>query len=41
VAAWVELAQLLQDPDFVATSRRMAEHALADGPAPDPGQFEV
>jgi len=41
VAAWVELAQLLRDPDFVATSRRMAEHALADGPAPDPGQFEV
>lgn len=41
VAAWVELAGLLQDPDFVTTSRRMAERALADGPAPDPGRFEV
>lgn len=41
VAAWVELAGLLRDPDFVATSRRMAERALAEGPEPDPAQFEV
>jgi DNA-binding transcriptional MerR regulator len=41
VAAWVELAELLRDPDYVAASRRMAERALADGPEPDPAQFEV
>jgi DNA-binding transcriptional MerR regulator len=40
VAAWVELAELLRDPDFIASSRRMAERALADGPEPDPSQFE-
>jgi len=41
VAAWVELAALLRDPDFVASSRRMAQRALAEGPAPDPDQFQV
>ncbi len=41
VAAWVELVELLRDPDYVAASRRMAERALADGPEPDPAQFEV
>lgn len=41
VAAWVEVAELLRDPDFVATSRRMAERAAAEGPEPDPAQFEV
>lgn len=41
VAAWVELAELLRDPDYIATSRRMAERALAEGPPPDPAQFEV
>ncbi|HEX8105586.1 MAG TPA: MerR family transcriptional regulator [Solirubrobacteraceae bacterium] len=41
VAAWVELAELLRDPGFVATSRRMAERARAEGPEPDPAQFEV
>jgi DNA-binding transcriptional MerR regulator len=41
VAAWVELVELLRDPDFIATSRRMAQQALAAGPAPDPGQFEL
>ena len=41
VAAWVELAGLLRDPDFVATSRRMAERAREEGPEPDPAQFEV
>lgn len=41
VAAWVELAELLRDPDFIATSRRMAERALADGPSPDETRFEL
>ena len=41
VAAWVELAELLRDPDYVASSRRMAERALAEGPEPDVAQFEV
>jgi DNA-binding transcriptional MerR regulator len=41
VAAWVELAALLRDPDFVASGRRMAQRALAEGPAPDPAQFQV
>lgn len=41
VAAWVELVELLRDPDYIATSRRMAQRALAEGPAPDPAQFEV
>lgn len=41
VAAWAELARLLQDPDFVATSRQMAERALAEGPSPDPEQLEL
>jgi hypothetical protein len=41
VAAWAELAALLGDPDFVASSRRMAQRALAEGPEPDPAQFQV
>lgn len=41
VAAWVELVQLLRDPDFIAASRRMAQRALAEGPAPDAAQFEL
>ena len=41
VAAWVELVELLRDPEFVATSRRMAERARAEGPEPDVAQFEV
>lgn len=41
VAAWVEVAELLRDPDFIASSRRMAQRALADGPAPDVSQFEL
>ncbi|MGH9046543.1 MAG: MerR family transcriptional regulator [Acidimicrobiales bacterium] len=41
LAAWVELAELLQDPDFIATSLRMAQRALAEGPEPDVAQFEV
>jgi DNA-binding transcriptional MerR regulator len=41
VAAWVELVELLRDPDYIAASRRMAERALAEGPAPDPEQFDL
>jgi DNA-binding transcriptional MerR regulator len=41
VAAWVELVQLFRDPDFVESSRRMAQRALAEGPEPDIAQFEV
>ena len=41
VAAWVELVQLLRDPDFVESSRRMAQRALAEGPEPELAQFEV
>ena len=41
VAAWVELAVLLRDPDFIASSRRMAERARAEGHEPDVAQFEV
>ena len=41
IAAWVELAELLRDPDFVATSRRMAERAAAEGPEPDASQLAV
>ena len=37
----MELAELLRDPDYIATSRRMAERALADGALPDPDQFEL
>ena len=41
VAAWVEIAELLRDADFIASSRRMAQQALAEGPEPDVAQFEV
>jgi DNA-binding transcriptional MerR regulator len=41
IAAWVELAQLLRDPDFVASSRQMADRARAEGPEPDPARFAV
>jgi len=41
VAAWVELAELLRDPDFVASSRRMVEHAPQETPGPDPSRFEL
>jgi DNA-binding transcriptional MerR regulator len=41
VAAWVEVAGLLRDPDFIAASRAMAQRALAEGPEPDVAQFEV
>jgi len=41
IAAWVEVAELLRDPDFIATSRRIAQRARAEGPEPDVAQFEV
>ena len=41
IAAWVELARLLRDPEFIATSRRMARRAAAEGPEPDVAQFEI
>lgn len=41
VAAWVEIAELMRDPDFVAASRAMAQRALEEGPEPDVAQFEV
>ncbi|CUU59043.1 DNA-binding transcriptional regulator, MerR family [Parafrankia irregularis] len=41
VVAWVEIAELLRDPDFIATSRRMAQRARAEGPEPDVAQFDV
>ena len=41
VAAWVEVVHLLRNPDFVESSRRMAQRALAEGPEPDVAQFEV
>ncbi|MCK9895959.1 MerR family transcriptional regulator [Frankia sp. AgB32] len=41
VAAWVEIVELLRDPDFIATSRRMAERARTEGPEPDVAQFDV
>ncbi len=41
IAAWVEIAELLRDPDFIATSRGMAERARVEGPEPDVAQFEV
>ncbi len=41
VAAWVEIVELLRDPDFIATSHRMAQRALSEGPEPDVAQFDV
>jgi DNA-binding transcriptional MerR regulator len=41
VAAWTELAVLLRDPDYIASSRRMAQRALAEGAEPDPAQFQL
>ena len=37
VEAWVELAELVQDPDFKACIRRMAEHQAAERADGDPG----
>lgn len=38
VAAWVELVELLRDPDYIESSRRMAERGQIEGAAPDDGQ---
>jgi DNA-binding transcriptional MerR regulator len=37
VEAWVELAELVQDPDFKASIRRMAEYQAAERADGDPG----
>ena len=37
VAAWVELVELLRDPDYIASSRRMAERAQTEAAAADGG----
>jgi DNA-binding transcriptional MerR regulator len=39
VAAWVEIVELLRDPAYIASSRRMADRALTEGPQPE--QFEL
>jgi DNA-binding transcriptional MerR regulator len=41
VAAWVELAELLRDPDYVAVGRRMAERARVEGSEPDGAHVAV
>ena len=41
VAAWVELAELLRDPDFIEASRRMAEPARIEAAEPDGVQLAV
>lgn len=41
VAAWVELAELLRDPGYIESSRRMAERARTEGAAPDGGHDAV
>jgi DNA-binding transcriptional MerR regulator len=41
VAAWVELVELLRDPDYIESGRRMAESARAEGAAPDGGHVAV
>jgi DNA-binding transcriptional MerR regulator len=41
IAAWVELVELLRDPDYVESSRRMAQRARADEAKPDDGHDAV
>jgi len=41
VAAWVELAELLRDPDYVEAGRRMAERARLEGFEPDGAHFAI
>lgn len=41
VAAWVELVELLRDPDYIASGRRMAERGRAEGAGPDGGHVAV
>ena len=40
-AAWVELTQLLRDPDYIAASRRMAERARTESPQRDVANIVV
>jgi DNA-binding transcriptional MerR regulator len=41
IAAWVELAELLRDPEYIQISRRMTERAREEGPGPDGGHDVV
>lgn len=41
LAAWVELAGLLRDPDYVAASRRMAQRARTEGDGLDVADVEL
>jgi DNA-binding transcriptional MerR regulator len=41
VAAWVELVELLRDPEYIESSRSMAERARTDGASPDGGHEAV
>jgi DNA-binding transcriptional MerR regulator len=41
ITAWVELVELLRDPDYVDSSRRMAQRARAEGARPDGGHETV
>ncbi len=41
VAAWVELAELLRDQNYVEAGRRMAERARAEGVEPDGAHFAI
>ncbi len=41
VAAWAEIVELLRDPDYVRTSRAMAERARAEGAEPNDAHYAV
>jgi DNA-binding transcriptional MerR regulator len=41
VAAWVELVELLRDPGYIASSRRIAQRVEIHGAAPDGGHDAV
>lgn len=41
VAAWVELVELLRDPDYIEASRRMVEPARIEAAEPDGVQLSV
>ena len=41
VASWVELTELLRNPDYVQVSRQMAERARAEGSEPDDAHHAV
>jgi hypothetical protein len=41
IAAWVELAELLRDPDYIQMSRRMVHRVREEGAGPDGGHETV